>query len=217
MKKTIFLNAGHSVNDPGAIYNKKKEAEEAMAIRTLLVPLLQKSGFEVLTVPDNLNLTNSIKRVNQHMKNLEDGMAFSIHLNAGGGTGAEIFYYAGSNPSKEYAETMIDEYCKELTLTNRGAKADISTRHKRLGWVRDVNPWSFLIEVGFIDSESDMKIISNHERVAEALNQAICKMYGVEPVIVESKESKIDKIIEDIKKDLNRVNNKLNEIVELNQ
>ena len=217
MKKKIFLNAGHSINSPGAVYNKVKEAEEAMAIRNLLVPLLQKSGFEVLTVPDNLNLTNSIKRVNQHMKNLEDGMAFSIHLNAGGGEGAEIFYYAGSNPSKKYAKTIIDEYCKEMTMTNRGAKADTSTRHKRLGWIRDVNPWSFLIEVGFIDSKSDMDIISNHERVAEALNQSICKMYGVEPVIHKSNAMKIDKIIEDIKKDLNKVNNRLNEIVELNQ
>jgi len=217
MKKKIFLNAGHSIGDPGAVYNKKKEAEEAMAIRDFLVPLLENSGFEVLTIPDNLNLPESIQRVNTFMPNLDDGMAFSIHLNAGGGEGAEIFYYAGSNPSKKYAKTIIDEYCTELTMTNRGAKADTSTRHKRLGWVRDVNPWSFLIEVGFIDNATDMKIISNHQRVAEALNQGICKMYGVEPVIQEDHTVKINNVINSIKKDLNKINKKLNEIGELNK
>jgi len=212
MKKKIFVNAGHSFSDPGAISNGVKEAEEIMKIRDLLIPLLKKN-FEVLTVPDDLGLVESIKRVNEYMPELDDGLAFSIHLNAGGGSGAEIYYYDGSLKSKKYAKTIIDEYCREMTMTNRGAKPDTSVVHKRLGWIRDVKAWSFLIEVGFIDNTADMKIISNHGRVADAINQAICKMFGVE---VDDTGKQVSTIIEEIKKDLVDIDDKLNQINNIN-
>ena len=183
MKKTIILNAGHNnAADCGAAANGTTEAAEAIKIRDKLIPLL-KQNFEVILVPDELDLKQSIKWVNEQCKKLEDGLAFSIHLNAGGGTGAEIFYYANNEISQNIAKTIIDKYCDITGFRNRGAKADITTRWKRLGWIRDVNPWSCLIEVCFIDSIEDLKRLQNdYNKVAWAIYSGICSVYDIKPV-----------------------------------
>jgi len=180
MKKNIILNAGHSIYDPGAISGDKVEGIEAMKIRDGLVKLLKKN-FNVYSVPDNLNLYESINWVNERFKNLDDGLALSIHLNAGGGNGAESIYYNGSGQSKYIASTILNEYCEITRYRNRGPLSDAKTRHKRLGWLRDTNPWSTLIECCFVDSKSDMAYLrDNYLNVAIGLHQGILKLYNIE-------------------------------------
>jgi len=183
MKKTIILNAGHNnAADCGAAANETTESAEAIKIRDKLIPLL-KQNFEVALVPDELDLRQSIKWVNEQYKKLEDGLAFSIHLNAGGGTGAEIFYYANNETSQNIAKTIIDEYCEITGFRNRGAKADTTTRHGTLGWIRNVNPWSCLIETCFIDNIEDLKKLQNdYNKIAWAMYSGICAVYNIEPV-----------------------------------
>ncbi|MFH0854331.1 MAG: N-acetylmuramoyl-L-alanine amidase [Candidatus Falkowbacteria bacterium] len=183
MKKTIILNAGHSINDPGAKTNITTEAQEAIKIRDKLVPLL-KQNFEVVIVPDDLNLTDSIKWVNDRYSKLEDGLAFSVHLNAGGGHGAEIFYYEGSEESRRKAKIIIDKYCNLTSFRNRGVKPDTSSQHKEgLDWIKKVIPWSFLIECCFIDSVEDLKKLhEEYNEVAWAIYSGICLVYNVKPI-----------------------------------
>lgn len=181
MNKTIILDAGHSIDDPGAIAGGTTEAKEAIKIRDQLIPLL-KLDFNVEVVPDNLNLVQSIAWVNKKFKNLEDGLAFAIHLNAGGGKGygAEIFYYDGDEKSKEIANTLINKYCNITGFYNRGTKPDTATRHKRLGWIRDVKPWSLLIECCFIDNQEDMKKLrEGFDKIALAIYSGICDVFKI--------------------------------------
>lgn len=182
MKSTIILNAGHSIADPGAVYHDTTEAMEARKIRDYLVPLL-KQNFEVIIVPDHLNLLESIDFVNTKFTNLNDGLAFSIHLNANGGNGAETYYYGGSNDSKKIAKTIIDKYCQITGYKNRGAKDDRSTRHGRLGWIRDTNTWACLIEVCFIDNMDELQFLHNNlDVVAQGIYEGICSLYEITPV-----------------------------------
>lgn len=184
MKKTIILDAGHSLTDSGAKTNQTTEAKEAIKIRNKLSPLL-KQNFEVVEVPDELNLAQSIKWVNARYPNLNDGLALSIHLNAGGGYGAEIFYWDGDENSRNIAKTIIDKYCWLTRFRNRGAKADTTTRHGKggLGWIRQIKPWSFLIECCFVDSDEDIKKLQEeYEEIAQALYVGICDVYKIKLV-----------------------------------
>ncbi|MFA4941887.1 MAG: N-acetylmuramoyl-L-alanine amidase [Patescibacteria group bacterium] len=190
MKKIIILDAGHSLNDPGAVANNTTESQEAIKIRDKLIPLLE-NDFEVAMVPDDLNLIKSIEWVNNRYKNLDDGLALAIHLNAGGGYGAETLYFEGEEKSRKIAQTIIDKYCSLTRFRNRGAKPDTDTRHKRLGWIRDIKPWSCLIECCFVDNEEEVKKFQEeYNEIAWALYSAICEVYGIKPT--EPKKNKIE-------------------------
>ena len=138
MKRTIILNAGHSINDPDTITNTIIESIEVIKIRNRLSSLL-KRNLEVAEVPDDLNLQQSIEWVNTHYeeyKKFEDGLAFSVHLNSsnsGQDYGAETYYYEGYEKSRRIAKTIIDKYCSLTRFRNRGAKPDtISNTNKSL-------------------------------------------------------------------------------------
>lgn len=211
INKVIFLNAGHWDKDPGAIYGGTTEAQETKKIRDLLVPLL-KPIFKVYVVPDDLDLNNSIKWVNQYAKDINDGLAFSIHLNAGGGTGAEALYYGGSNESKQIAQTILDEYCKRTGFKNRGAKSDTTTRLKRNGWIRDTNCWSTLLECYFLDNEKDRGMADNND-IADAIFQSICKLFGVDSDVILVSKKTLEKL-GDIKNQLLDIAEDLDNLVE---
>jgi len=83
MNRTIILEAGHSISDPGATTKETTEAKEAIKIRDKLIPLLSQD-FNVEILSDNLDLKQSIVWVNKKFKNLDDGLALTIHLNTGG-------------------------------------------------------------------------------------------------------------------------------------
>ena len=221
MNKTIILNAGHNnAADCGAEANGTTEAAEAIKIRDRLALLLKKD-FNVVLVPDELNLRQSEKWINDQYKKLEDGLAVAIHLNAGGGTGAETFYYANNETSQNIAKAIINKYCEITGFRNRGAKADTTTRHGTLGWIRNVNPWSCLIEVCFIDNINDIKKLqSDYDKVAFAMYSGICDVYKIETnkIITESINTKEDIVTKpdlDSKEIKEQIGLKLKEIFEL--
>jgi len=180
MKPTIYLNAGHSLTDPGTITEHGKESVINQLIRDALIPELTRNSFLVMKIPDDLNLGNSIEWVNQKTTFIDDGLALSIHCNQGGGEGAEAYYYGNSYKSKGIAQKLIDEYCKETGLRNRGAKSDTTTHYGKLGWIRNTNIWATLIEVGFLDNYEDIEKIQDFERTARGIAKGVCKIYGVE-------------------------------------
>lgn len=197
IKKVILLNAGHYLDDPGAVIDGKKESKIVMKIRDLLVPFL-KQDFRVEIVPDELTLIKSTDWVNQKVKSLNDGLALSIHLNAsnGQGCGAETLYYGWFNKSKKLSKIILDEYCKITGYRNRGPKSDSTTRFGRNGWIRNTNCWSTLIECYFLDNEGDRKKATNKE-IAYAIYCGVCKLYGIKP---KDKNQQIENILKQLNK-----------------
>ena len=179
IKRTIILNAGHSLSDPGAITLYGKESDFNIKIRDAVIPELKRQGFEVIPVPDDYDLKKSISYVNEITTNINDALAISIHQNTGGSYGAEVYYYGGSNSSKEIATKFINAYCKETGLKNRGVKSDTTTRHGKLGWIRNTNVWAILPECGFIDNESDVKKLKNTKKIARGIVMGICAIYNI--------------------------------------
>ncbi len=189
-KKTIWLDAGHSELDPGANVPSDRfeyESQLNIIIRDFAVPELEEQGFEVIAIPDDKNLRESISSVNLMTSLIDDGLALSIHCNKspsgyeGSKNGAEAYHYGNHQFSKGIAQKLVDGYCKETGINNRGAISDTQTSVGELGWIRKTNVWATLFEVGYLDSNKDIDfILNNLDKVAKGIAKGVCAIYGIE-------------------------------------
>lgn len=190
-KKRIILNAGHwddpdtpHVEDPGASANGIKETIEVIKIRDRVIPLLKRAGFEVLDVPDHLNLGESIAWANKQAPGLNDALAVDIHLNYLSDTqarGSESFY-GHSKTSQAIADALTRNVSTELGISDRGAKPDTQTALGELGWIRKTTMWATLIEVCFLTNTMDMEVLhgpQGYDKAALGVVNGICEVYGV--------------------------------------
>ena len=156
MTPKLYLIAGHTQGkDEGAQNLQTKETENIIARDLLLkvFPELQKDLFVDLC-PFDLTLEEKTTWINK--KAGSDDLVLSCHLNSSPNRtekGAMIFYYGGSQKSKEMAEKILDAYCKATGLQNAGVHPDTSSRFGRLGIVRDTRGWAFLLELGSINND----------------------------------------------------------------
>ncbi len=196
-KKRIILNAGHwddpdtpHVDDPGASGPGIIEAIEVIKIRDRMIPLLQKAGFEVLAVPDHINLRESIAWANGKAPNLNDGLAVDIHMNYLSNKsvrGSEAFY-GRSKTSQDMAIALSTNVSNELEIPNRGAKSDTETAIGELGWIRKTSMWASLIEICFLTNAEDMEIlrgIRGYDKAALGVVNGICEIFGIPKLTLE--------------------------------
>ena len=186
IKQIIYLNAGHFDGDPGVSGNGLTERDEVVEIRDLLIPLLKKH-FKVEVCPDNKNLQQSVKWVNNLTHSLNDGIAFSIHMNFDPkqkASGAECFYYDWSLTGKKMANQLLQKYCDITKYKNRGAKPDRKSKGRYLWWIKKTIPWALLLEMCFINSKKDTDYFKNNrEQIAKAIYQGICSIYKIKPLV----------------------------------
>lgn len=171
--------AGHSNNDPGAVYNGRKEAEETKNARNLLIQYFPKKN-DIIADKDEYSL-------NQVLKNVKPGsgsVLLDSHFNAGPptATGTECFVNAKDFANKNsMSYKMADEICKAasaiLGIPNRGIKSETQTRHKRLGVLNIGAGCAVLWEICFISNPSDMKKWDSKRNVLMAKIAQICQKY----------------------------------------
>lgn len=167
----IFISAGHGGmeqggRDPGSVVGGTTEAQEMILLRDQVVPELRSRGFEVLSVPDELSLSQTIQWINARVRPKD--VALEIHADAFSNPdvrGASAFYIANNTERKNHAELMLIALLRRLPqLPNRGAKPDTSTGVGRLAFCRDTVLPSILMEVGFLSNPDDRFLIQNRRR-----------------------------------------------------
>lgn len=197
--RKIIINAGHFDGDPGAV--TIKEGDEAKKVRDQAVIALKAAGFEVVPVPDDLDLKKSIAFANTVAKNLDDALCIDIHLNANSdpkARGTEA-YYGTSDTSKKIAEAMARNVSKALGLSNRGAKPDTETHVGSLGWIRQTKAWATLVEVAFITNAADMAALrtaAGYKAAGKGIADAVVELFGassptpepVKPTLADAKK-----------------------------
>lgn len=172
----IILDPGHDPKFIGA-RNIFDEVTKVRQIVACAEKQLKRCGFNVVVVPDGLggnngneNLIHKIEWINRHSTNKD--FLISVHCNAGGGEGTEVFYYGGDNFSCGVAQVYSNLLSEITNSPNRGAKADTTSRFGRLGIIRDTKPIPALLsENGFTDSHADAN--KPPELYAEALHQIV--------------------------------------------
>lgn len=180
MNKRLIVAAGHGGGDPGATGQGTTEAATVVDITNRLADKLRADGqIEVVVVPHELGLIDSINWVNTRYKNTDDGYALEVHKNSAvGGHGVEVWYWSGDGASQSKAQAVLDGLVQVTGLPNRGVKGDATNRYGRLGWIRDTNPWAGLAECGFITNGGDFL---DPDKYAEGLKIGVLKLWGLSP------------------------------------
>ena len=181
-KKTICIDAGHGGSDPGAIANGMRESDITFEVSIILKGLLEQAGFNVILTRTEAFINPGINGRFQFANVNGADYFVSIHVNAGGGTGAETFYYTGKNDSA-FARTVNDAYASTMGLRNRGLKHDTQTHVGSLGVLRHTTMPAILLELAFIDSPStnpDVSLLRNaRHAMAVAVCEGVCKHINV--------------------------------------
>lgn len=163
----ICIDYGHCLTgaDTGAYGNNRREQDCTREIGRKLTSKLRTLGHVVTetNVDTASSESDSLIRRKSIINNSGCDLSISIHLNAGGGTGAEIFVDGYSN---SIAQSILNRIVA-LGYPNRGIKDG-----NKFAVVGGVNPKAMLIECCFIDSANDMNRY-NAESFANAIAKGI--------------------------------------------
>lgn len=164
----ICIDMGHTPTSTGAI-GYLNELSEDREIGKRVIAELQRRGHTVYnsTPADSVAYPSEInQRVNYANARSLD-LFCSIHLNAGGGTGTEVLYFAGDNTGRSYASRISAKVANALGLPNRGAKAN-----NWVGVICNTYATAVLIEVCFVDRYEDF--VAYCDASMDELVKAIC-------------------------------------------
>lgn len=160
----IVINAGHTKIGKGTgAVGLLNESKETRKIAYELMVLLSDTHHEVIPAVFDKSNNNLKEAVNlSNSKNAD--LFISIHLNAGGGQGYEIYTWKGNTST--YTTRICDKMSK-LGYRNRGVK-----NGSHLYVIKNTKATALLIECCFVDSSIDKKRY-DYKKIANAIYQAI--------------------------------------------
>lgn len=145
----IFVSAGHSNTDSGAVAQGRKEADIVVEFRNIVSFYLKQ--WRVPHFTDGVGAENwPLSRAAKEAKSY--AMAVEFHLNAAGpvARGVETL-----SAPKDY--DLGTKLCAVIAATlgtkNRGAKPENSGQHKRLAFVQ---AGGIIVELFFITNKADL-------------------------------------------------------------
>ena len=160
----IVINAGHTKIGKGTgAVGLLNESKETRKIAYELMGLLSDTNHEVIPAVFDKSNDNLKEAVNLSNKNKAD-LFISIHLNAGGGQGCEIYTWKGTTST--YTTRICDGMSK-LGYRNRGVKDG-----SHLYVIKNTKAKALLIECCFVDNNMDKKKY-DAKKIAKAIFDAI--------------------------------------------
>lgn len=146
------IHAGHCPQGQGAsgAVGFLQESIENRKVKNRVISALKNAGHTVYDCTDdtnctaNQNLQRIVSKCNAHNVDLD----VSIHLNAGGGTGVEVWCYDGK--TADIASAICRKVSTALGIPNRGVK-----HSKGLYVLKNTKSPALLVECCFVDSQND--------------------------------------------------------------
>ena len=175
--KTIFLSAGHSLKDPGAVGSMidargrkvpLKEADVAVEIRNIVSFYLTQFGLKHVvdgTGTANLPLGDAIKMARRSHIPIE------FHCNASDKPGARGVETLSDSGDMKLGNALCYAIAGVMGSTNRGAKGEASGHHARLGFVQ---AGGIIVELFFISNPDEIRTWEQkHWLIATAIADAL--------------------------------------------
>ena len=160
------VHGGHNFIVPGA-KGLLDETAEDRKVTARVISALRAAGHTVYDCTDDSgrtqgqNLANIVAKCNAHQVDLN----ISNHLNAGGGTGVEVWCY--DEKTKDIAVAICQNVSAALGIPNRGVKYS-----KSLYVLRKTSGRAILVECCFVDSQNDASHW-NADKCGDAIASAI--------------------------------------------
>lgn len=167
----IFISAGHGgiengVRDEGGRVAGTTEAQEMIALRDLVVPELRSRGYDVLSVPDDLSLSQSIDWINARTR--AGAVAIEIHAEEFSNRatrGATVYHIANNRDRRDQAELILLSLLKEVPeLPSRGVRADTAAGTGRLAFCRQTVPPALVAEIAYLTNPQDFALLTQRRR-----------------------------------------------------
>ena len=160
------VHGGHNFIVPGAKW-LLDETTEDRKVTARVISALRNAGHTVYDCTDDSgrtqgqNLANIVAKCNAHPVDLN----ISNHLNAGGGTGVEVWCY--NEKTKDIAASICASVSSALGIPNRGVKYS-----KNLYVLRKTAGSAILVECCFVDNQNDASHW-NADKCGDAIASAI--------------------------------------------
>lgn len=160
------VHGGHNFIVPGA-KGLLDETTEDRKVTARVISALMAAGHTVYDCTDDSgrtqgqNLANIVAKCNAHPVDLN----ISNHLNAGGGTGVEVWCY--NEKTKDIAAAICASVSTALGIPNRGVKYS-----KNLYVLRKTAGSAILVECCFVDNQNDASHW-NADKCGDAIASAI--------------------------------------------
>ena len=181
----IVIDPGHGGTDPGAVGNNQYEKDYSLKISKYMYDRFKSLGIPVSITRDTditLSPTERTNKILSFYGNDPDVIVLSNHLNAGGGTGAEVIY-ALRNDSR-----LADSILKNIGLTGQNTRKtyqrplpsnpnqDYYFIHRNTGQTEPL-----IIEYGFIDdNQTNVNFLNNnYKELAEAVIKSVLEYKGI--------------------------------------
>lgn len=146
----IFLSAGHSETDSGAVAFGRKEADIAVEFRNLVAfYLMQWSVPHIVDGKgtDNIPLAQTVREIGQNRPAVE------FHCNASANPAATGVETLSGPKDMLLGQTICAAIAGALGIRNRGAKPENAGQHHRLAFVQS---GGIIVELFFLTSAKDL-------------------------------------------------------------
>ena len=185
-EKIICIDPGHGGYDPGACAQRAREKDITLHIGLQLRDLLRRAGFQVVMTresdvsPGGVTTVNPDLRERCRISNAAGADVFlSIHVNAGGGRGAEIYVHGNGGPIASLAKGIVTNVATICGTHGRPVR-DGGPNGAAWAVICNTKADAMLLEIGFIDSDDLAKIQQHLDEFAPLIARAFCEFYGVE-------------------------------------
>ena len=181
--KIITIDAGHGLktsgkqtaSNLGTVY--KEWSLNDKVVRKIMSALANYNGVEVHRIDDPTgNEDIALKTRVSKSNSLKADIHISIHQNAGGGTGTEVYWHTkGTAEDKKLAGIIAPKLASKTGLRNRGVKTAEFT-------VLTCNATAILCEGGFMDTANDYSVIisdKGQQAYADAVVEGLVEYLGL--------------------------------------
>ena len=182
----ICIDPGHNSSgfDTGAQGNGLLEQDITLNISLRLKPLLEANGIQVVMTRTGCQVAGAINSVTDSLRarcdianNAVVDLFVAIHVNAGGGTGSEVWVVSTGGRAEKAANAVLARLIQSCGWHNRGVKtaSDYVLKY--------TDAPAILTENGFIDSASDSAKLKDPvfiHALAVAHAKGICDYFGIQ-------------------------------------
>ena len=177
----VYIDAGHGGSDPGAVkYIVERDVNLVMALACR--DYLNENGVSTKMSRTSNSTDTSINSMAREANSWGADLVISIHNNAGGGDGFEVYHTVGGGRGKTLAQN-IEAEVKKIGQNSRGLKTRRDTDGTDYyGMIRLTNAPAVICEGIFVDNATDVQIADTMEEqkaFGYAYARGILKTLGI--------------------------------------